>query len=403
MPLTDTACRNAKPGPKPAKLFDSSGLYLLVQPSGGRLWRFKYRFGGKEKLLALGSYPLVTLKDARKQRDKARELLDNGTDPSQQKKADKLARLVAAEHSFKTVADAWHAQWATTRDPDHADKVLRRLQRDIYPEIGSLPVASITAPMLLAVAKKVEKRGALETAKRVYQTCGQMLRYALAHGLIERNPAADVKPSDALQPVKPKNYARLGLKDVPELLRRIDAYDGAVYTRLALQLMALTFVRTSELIGARWVEFDLEAAQWRIPPERMKMESPHIVPLSRQAVAVLRELEKVRLGRDLLFPGERDHAKPMSNNTILFALYRMGYHSRMTGHGFRGIASTILHEQGFEHAHIELQLAHQERDDVSAAYNYATYLPQRKKMMQWYADYLDKLREGARVLPLRAA
>ncbi|WP_140636631.1 tyrosine-type recombinase/integrase [Methylibium rhizosphaerae] len=395
MALTDTACRNAKAVDKAFKLSDSAGLYLLVNPSGGKLWRFKYRFAGKEKLLALGSYPQIALKDARKRRDKARELLDDSIDPSQQKKISKLTQQAAAAHSFKAVAEAWHARWAPSRDATHAAKVRRRLEADIYPEIGTLPVSAITAPMLLAVAKKVEARGALDVAKRVYQTCGQVLRYALAHGLIERNPAADVKPGDALRPAKTKNYARLELKDVPELLRRIETYDGSVYTRLAIKLMALTFVRTSELIGARWEEFDFAAGQWRIPAERMKMDTPHIVPLSRQAVAVLRELEKVRLGRALLFPGERDHAKPMSNNTILYALYRMGYHSRMTGHGFRGLASTILHEQGFEHAHIELQLAHQERDAISAAYNYATYLPQRKKMMQWYADRLDQLLTSA--------
>jgi len=403
MALTHIACRNAKPGERPAKLFDSLGLYLLVQPTGGKLWRLKYRFGGKEKLLALGAYPEVGLKQARERRDRARAHLATGIDPAQQKKTEKLMLRAAADNSFEAVARAWWAVWSPARSEKHATQVLRRLEADVFSQIGSLPVASITAPQLLAVSLKIEKRGALDIAKRAYQTCGQVLRYAVAHGLAERNAATDVKPGDALKPTKKINYARLDVRDVPELLRKIEAYDGSAYTRQALRLMTLTFVRTSELIGARWDEIDFEVAQWRIPAARMKMRTPHIVPLSRQAIAVLRELEQLRVGRDLVFPGERDHAKPMSNNTILFALYRMGYHSRMTGHGFRGVASTILHELGHRHDLIELQLAHQERNAVSAAYNHATYLPQRAKLMQAWADHLDALREGAKVLPFKTA
>ena len=403
MALTDTAIRNAKPGAKPVKLFDAAGLYLLVQPTGSKLWRLKYRFGGSEKLLALGAYPDVPLRGARERRDAERRKLADGIDPGQARKADNAAKKVAAANSFEAVARAWWANWSPTRSARHADQVLRRLEADVFSEIGTIPVASITAPQILAVSIKIERRGAVDIAKRAYQTCGQVLRYAVAHGLAERNAAADVKPSDALKPTRKENYARVDVKDVPELLRKIDGYDGSVYTRLALRLMALTFVRTSELIGARWKEFDLDAAEWRIPPERMKMKTPHIVPLSRQALAVLIDLDKLRAGRALLFPGEHDHDKPMSNNTILFALYRMGYHSRMTGHGFRGIASTILHEQGHRHDLIELQLAHQERNSVSASYNHATYLPQRRKMMQAWADHLDRLRKGATVLPYKAA
>jgi integrase len=342
MPLTDTACKNAKcPEGKPRlRLADGFGLYLEVLPNGGKYWKLKYRFAGKEKKLAFGVYPEVGLKLARERRTKAREQLADGIDPGQAKKAAKLQQRIAAENSFESVARAWWAQWAPARTAKHADQVLRRLEGDVFPEIGALPVASITAPQLLAVALKIEKRGALDISKRAYQSCGQVLRYAVAHGFIDRNPAADVKPADALKPIKKTNYARLDPKEVPELLRKMDAYDGSVYTRCALKLMALTFVRTSELIGARWDEFDLEAAQWRIPAERMKMDTTHIVPLSRQALAVLRELQDLRMGRSLVFPGERDHERPMSNNTILYALYRMGYHSRMTGHGFRGVAST---------------------------------------------------------------
>lgn len=405
MALTEVACKSARcPTGRPrVRLFDAHGLYLELLPNGGKYWKWKYRFGGKEKRLALGVYPGVSLKASRLKRDDARKLLASGVDPGQAKKEDKLRNRLSAASSFEKVARAWYATWSTGRSERHAKQTLRRLAADVFPEIGSLPIESVTAPLLLAMALKIEKRGAVDIAKRAYQTCGQILRYAVAHGKLERNPAADVKPGDALAPARKRNYARLDQKEVPGLLRKIDAYDGSVYTRLALQLMALTFVRTSELIGARWGEFDLDAKQWRIPAVRMKMKTPHIVPLSKQAVAALKELEQYRQRSDLLFPGERDHDKSMSNNTLLYALYRMGYHSRMTGHGFRGVASTTLHEHGFEHAHIELQLAHMERDSVSASYNFATYLPQRAKMMQWWADHLDTLRRGAEVLSLHAA
>ena len=259
------------------------------------------------------------------------------------------------------MARSWFAHWSGPRSERHASYVLRRLEADVFPVIGHKPIGDVTAPQLLSMAKKIESRGALNIAKRALQTCGQVFRYAVAHGIIERNPATDVKPGDALKPRKKVNYARLDARDLPELLRRIEGYEGTPYTRFALKIMALTFVRTSELIAAPWSEFDLDAAEWRIPGERMKMGTPHIVPLSTQAVEVLRCLHELRGGSGLLFPGERDHEKPMSNNTLLYALYRMGYRGRMTGHGFRGIASTVLHEQGFRHDVIELQLAHQER------------------------------------------
>jgi integrase len=411
MALTDVACRNAKAPERPLKLFDGQGLYLLVQPTGSKLWRLKYRFEGKGKLLALGSYPEVPLagtfdrttrkriEGARDRRAEARRALSEGIDPSQQKKTQKLQRRFASDNSFEAVGRAWWKQWSVGRSEIHRQQVLRRLESDVFPSIGSIGVAALTAQDLLGVALKIEARGADDIAKRAYQTCGQVLRYAVAHGLVTRNPSTDIKPSDALKPSRHKNYARLDIKEVPELLLKIDAYDGSVYTRCALRLMALTFVRTSELIGATWQEFDLDAKQWRIPAERMKMKAPHIVPLSRQAIAVLEELDSLRMGRNMLFPGERDHSKSMSNNTLLYALYRMGYHSRMTGHGFRGIASTVLHELGHRHDLIELQLAHSERDAISAAYNWATYIPQRAEMMQAWADHLDTLRNGARAKP----
>jgi integrase len=402
MPLTKRECDRAAcpPGKPYARLADGLGMYLEVTAAGGKYWRMKYRHGGKEKRLALGVYPEISLADARKRRDKARETLAAGDDPGQLKREAKLARALSDASTFEKVARQWWEQWKGPKSPRHANYVLRRLEADVFPVLGARPVDSITAPQLLAMAKRIESRGAIDIAKRSLQTCSQIMRFAVAHGVIERNPGADVRPSDALKPREKENYARLDAREMPELLRKIEAYPGTPYTRLAMKLMALTFVRTGELIGARWAEFDLEAAEWRIPAERMKMRTPHIVPLAPQAVDVLQALQTLSGGRALLFPGERDHERPMSNNTILGALKRMGYAGRMTGHGFRGVASTILHEQGYPHHVIELQLAHQERDQVAAAYNHATYLRERRAMMNAWADHLDKMRKGADVIPL---
>lgn len=405
MSLTDTECRNAKcpPGKARLRMTDGLGLYLEVLPAGGRYWRLKYRHQGKEKRLGLGVYPAVTLAKARTEREKARALLEAGQDPSEARKESKAAQAAASETTFEAVARSWHEQWKSARTDHHTAYVLRRLEADVFPSLGSLPIAEIPAQRLVAMAKKIEARGALDIAKRALQTCGQIMRYAVAHGIIDRNPAADVKPGDVLRSRRKQNYARVDSKELPELLRKMQVYDGTPHTRQALQLIALTFVRTSELIEAVWSEFDLDGAEWRIPEKRMKMRTPHVVPLSTQAVDALRCLEEVRCGSNYVFPGDRDPAKPMSNNTILKALERMGYKHRMTGHGFRGIASTLLHELGWPHEQIELQLAHQERDQVSAAYNWATYLPERRKMMQAWADHLDSLRREAKVMPLKAA
>ena len=404
MPLTDTACKKATcPEGRPSvRLADEKALYLEVTAAGGKYWRWKYRHGGKEKRLALGVYPDVSLAQARQARDDARKALKDGTDPGQIKREAKLASAFDQANTFEAVARLWWEHWRDGKSPRHADYALKRLEADAFPVLGNRPIASIKAKDLTQMAKAVQGRGAIDLAHRVLQMAGQVLRYAVAHDLIDRNPAADVKPSDTLKSRKKENYARLDEKELPELLRKIEAYQGGPYTRLAMQLMALTFVRTSELIAARWAEFDLAAAEWRIPPERMKMKTPHIVPLSPQAVEVLKVLHTLSGGRVLLFPGERDHDKPMSNNTILMALARMGYKGRMTGHGFRGVASTILHEQGYAHHAIELQLAHQERNEVSAAYNHALYLKDRRVMMCDWANHLDKLRRGADVIPLRA-
>ena len=396
MALTDTAARNTKWSGKTSgdKVRDGDGMYLLVKEAG-KYWRMDYRYGGKRKTLALGVYPAIGLGDARRARDRARALLRDGIDPSLHRKAEKLQQAATQENSFQSIGNRWYEQWHVGKAASTANVIRKRLDRDVYPYIGPIPVADVTAPMLIGLVKKVEERGALDVASRVLNTCGQVFRFAVTHGLTGSNPATFIKPSDILPTRKVQHHVRLSAKDLPDLLRAMHAYDGSLLTRYAMQLMALTFVRTGELIGARWEEIDMQGQRWVIPAERMKMQTEHIVPLSVQAVEVLQAIYGISSRSPWVFPHESNPRKHMSNNTILFALYRMGYKGRMTGHGFRGVASTILHERGFEHAHIELQLAHMERNEVSAAYNYATYLEPRGKMMQWWADYLGNLMRGA--------
>lgn len=400
--LTDVAIRRARSGPKPYKMVDGQGMHVLIQPNGSKLFQYRYRLAGKPKTASLGRYPEVGLREARERLAEARKLVAQGIDPVAAKNAKRAAQIQAGVRTFETAARLWLEDWRKARSTRHAEYVQRRLQADVLPVIGAHPIEQVTAPRLVEMVKRVERRGAADVAKRILQTCGQVFRYAIAHGWASRNPAADIRPGDVLIASKKKNFARVDSKELPALMRRIEAYQGTQATRLAMKLMAFTFVRTTELIGARWEEFDFEARRWDIPAARMKMKQPHVVPLSDQAIEVLRTLQEVSGNRDLLFPGERDHTKPMSNNTILAALERMGYKGRMTGHGFRGVASTILHENGFEHAHIELQLAHLPRDQVSAAYNWATYLPQRGEMMQWWGDYLESITRG-KVAPMRRA
>jgi integrase len=406
MPLTDIAIRSAKPQAKPFKLFDSGGLHLIVTPTGGKWWRWKYRFGGKAKGLSFGVYPDVSLKSAREKRDAARQQLGAGVDPGAARKAEKLAQ--AGAESFEAIAREWHAKFSPGWVASHGDRILRRLEKDIFPWIGKRPIAEIRAPELLAVLRRIETRGAQETAHRAMQNCGQVFRYAVATGRAERDPTGDLR--GALPPPKEKHHASIiEPKRIGALLRAIDAYEGYFVTKCALRLAPLVFVRPGELRKAQWPEIDLEKPEWRIPAERMKMREQHIVPLSRQAVETLRELEpltnrvipaKPNAPR-YVFPGAQSRERPMSENAILAALRRMGYtNEEMTGHGFRSMASTLLHEQGWNHQVIERQLAHAERNAVSAAYNFAEHLPERRKMMQAWADYLDGLKGGAEIIPL---
>ena len=388
--LTDSKLKNAKPDARPYKLIDGQGLHALVQTSGSILWQQRYRFEGKERTASHGSYPLVSLLEARKKRDELKKLLLEGLDPAKVKRQRSANGGFSLGETFKEIADTWHKQWSEVRSPRHAAYVRRRLEGDVFPVIGDLPIASLRALDVVKVIKAIEARGAVDIAKRAYQTIGAICRYAVAHGLMDRDPTRDVKPSDILISRRSTNYARVDVKELPELLRAVEAYQGTSTTRMALKLMALTFVRTGELIAARWTEFDLSEAVWRIPAERMKMRTEHIVPLSRQAIETLQTLKVISGNAELLFPGDRNRKKPISNNTLLKALERMGFKGRMTGHGFRGLASTVLHENGFDHAHIEVQLAHQERNRISASYNHALYLKQRTVLMQWWADYLDQ-------------
>ena len=401
MELTDLEVRRSKPTEKPYKLSDGGRLFLWVTPAGGKIWRWAFVFEGKEKLMTLGKYPEVSLAQARERHLDARRLLATGADPMARRKAEKIAERVVSKNSFASVAEQWLEHWQCGKSARHVDSTKRRLAANILPSLGARPIAEIEAPEVVAMVRLIESRGARDIAKRALETTGQIFRYAIAFGHAKRNPATEIRPRDILKTSNKVNYARIGAKELPGLLRQIEVYPGTHVTRLAIKLMALTFVRTGELIASKWSEFDLEAARWSVPAERMKMRSPHIVPLARQSIEALEALRRLTGSSEWVFPGERSSQRSMSNNTILKGLERMGYKGKMTGHGFRGLASTILHEQGYAHEHIELQLAHSPRNAVSAAYNHALYLEPRASMMQDWADFLERTERGGKVLPFR--
>jgi integrase len=401
MPLTNTALRNAKAGPNSIRLFDGGGMYLEVAPTGGKWWRLKYRYAGKEKRLSLGVYPEISLKDARERRDQARKLLAEGIDPSEQRKALKASRTDRAANSFEVVTREWYAKYSPNWAKIHADRIIRRFERDILPWMGGRPVAEISAPELLATVRRIEARGALETAHRALGACGQVFRYAVATGRAERDPSADLR--GALPPVKGEHFAAItDPKRVGELLRALDGYQGTLTVQCALRLAPLVFVRPGELRRAQWADIDLDATEWRYTVT--KTNTPHIVPLSRQAVAILREVHGLTGGGQYVFPSARSPRRAMSDNAILAAMRRMGIgKDEMSGHGFRAMARTILDEVlGVRPDLIEHQLAHAVRDPNGRAYNRTAHLPERRKMMQHWADYLDHLRAGATVIPLQA-
>lgn len=399
MPLTDTAIRNAKPGEKPYPIRDEKSLYLIINPSGSKWWRWDYRFAGKRKTLSMGVYPDVGLKAARDRRDEARRLVADGIDPGENRKIQKAALLERAENSFEVVAREWYAKFSPNWAASHSSKIIRRFEREVFPWLGGRPIAEINAPELLRTIKRIESRGILETAHRTLQNCGQVFRYAVAHGLCERDPSGDLR--GALPPVKGRHFAAIVDPDgVAKLLRSFDDFNGSFIVLCALKLAPLLFVRPGELRQAEWAQIDLEAGEWRYTVT--KTDTAHLVPLASQAVAILRELQPLTGHRRYVFAG-RNPQQPMSENTVNSALRRLGYDTQkdITGHGFRAMARTILHEElHFEPAVIEHQLAHSVPDALGTAYNRTKFLKERKVMMQVWADYLDKLRAGAAVIPI---
>jgi len=405
--LTDSLIKSLKGKAKQYAQNDGDGLSLLVLPNGSMSWRYRYRFAGKAKMLSLRGYPEVSLKEARESRDELKKILQSGKDPSLFRQQASKEKNEAQSNTFEAVAGQWHERWKVDKTLEHAERVWRRLELNIFPHVQNIPISEITPKALKGIIQKLEDRDATSMTRRVLNTCSQVFGFAVHEELMDINPAKNIDAKLAFKPHVEKNFKRVSAKELPALLRDIDRYGdefaGTELTRLGLQLLAYTFVRTSELIGARWDEIDLKKGVWQIPAERMKMRNPHIVKLSKQALAIFKRLHDITGGRDLVFPNAKSPKKSMSNNTLIYALYRLGYHSKMTGHGFRGIASTILHEQGYPHAHIELQLAHSEKDKVSSAYNYAEYLEPRAKMLQAWADYLDGIKAGAEVINIKQA
>lgn len=399
IPLSETKVRTARGKEKPYKLFDVDGLYLLVTEKGGKWWRFKYHFNGKEKLLSLGTYPEISLANVRVRRDEARKLVANGVDPGAFRKAMKQATTAETE-TFEVIAREWHAKFTPTWKPGHAATIMARLERDMFPWMGKRPINEVRAPELLAVLRRVENRGALETAHRIRSIAGQVFRYAVATGRAERDCSGDLK--GALPQPRERHHAAITEpKEVGPLLRAIDGYQGQFVVKCALRLAPLFFVRPGELRNAEWEEIDFDQAQWNIPAHKMKMGQPHIVPLCRQAIEILTELKELTGRSKYVFPSGRSFARPMSNNAILAALRRMGYDKdTMTGHGFRAMARTILDEVlRVRPDFIEHQLAHAVRDPNGRAYNRTAHLEGRREMMQLWADFLDGLKQGAQVLP----
>jgi len=408
IPLSDAAIRNAKAADKPLKMFDGAGLFLQVTPTGGKLWRFKYLFGGKEKLLALGKWPDVGLKMARQRRDEARALVADGVDPSEKRKQDRTeaeARAAEDTNTFEAVARDWHAKQIKVWSEGHAAKIIARMEQHLFPLFGNVPLVALRAPAILPALRAIEAKGNHETAKRLRQYCEAIFAFAISAGLAERNVGADLR--GALQPCRVKNRpAIVDPQGVGQLLRAISGYTGGPVTVAALKLAPYVFVRPGELRQAEWAEIDLDASDgplWSIPAEKMKMRRAHAVPLSRQAAEIIEDLRLLTGHGRFLFPCNRTLGRCMSNMTLNAALRRLGYEQgEMCAHGFRAMASTLLNELGWGSDLIEAQLAHIEQNKIRGAYNRAEYLPERRKMMQAWADYLDMLKNGAKITPLHA-
>jgi Integrase len=382
----------AKPREKAYKLADGAGLYLEVVPSGSRYWRMKYRFNGKEKRMAFGVYPAVSLAQARALRDEAKKKLAEGIDPSFAKKEEKLVRDVLLNNTFQAVALEWHGTKVSRWSEGYASDIIEAFNKDIFPYIGQLPVNDIKPLVLLNVLRRMESRGATEKAKKVRQRCSEVFRYAIVTGRAEYNPAADL--TSAMSGHESKHYPFLTVEELPDFFKALAGYTGSPLVVLAARLLILTGVRTGELRGAFWSEFDLEKAVWEIPAERMKMKRPHLVPLSTQALEIVQQLKVMSGQYPLVFPGRNDPRKTMSEASINQVFKRIGYTGKVTGHGFRHTMSTILHEEGFNTAWIETQLAHVDKNAIRGTYNHALYLEGRREMMQWYGNFIDELEMG---------
>jgi integrase len=407
-PLSDIQISKAKPKDQNYKLQDGYGMYLLVTASGGKLWRYDYRFDGRRKTIAFGAYPTISLADARKRRDDAQKHLANGQDPGAVKKALQEAADASEaviSNTFEKIAHAWFAKNERTWSPGHATTVKSRLEKDVFTQIGNMPIASITASDVRALLLKVEARGAVDTALRIKIICGQIFRYGVAHGHLEHDPSAALKPREIFQKHEAKHHAAItDPKKLAPLLRDIDNYTGTIIIKSALKLAPMLFVRPGELRKMEWVEIDFDAAEWSIPASKMKTRQPHLVPLSHQALSILKELHQLTGGGQYAFPG-RTSSRPMSENSVNAALRYMGYDkSLMTGHGFRAVARTILDEVlRFRADIIEHQLAHAVKDANGRAYNRTSFIEDRRQMMQKWSDYLDDLKAGAKIIPLRGA
>lgn len=388
----------AKPREKAYKLADGVGLYLEVVPSGSRYWRMKYRFNGKEKRMAFGVYPAVSLAQARALRDEAKKKLAEGIDPSFAKKEEKLVRDVQLNNTFQAVALEWHGTKVSRWSEGYASDIIEAFNKDIFPYIGQQPVNEIKPLVLLNVLRRMESRGATEKAKKVRQRCSEVFRYAIVTGRAEYNPAADL--TSAMSGHESKHYPFLTVEELPDFFKALSGYTGSPLVVLAARLLILTGVRTGELRGAFWSEFDLEKAVWEIPAERMKMKRPHLVPLSTQALEIVQQLKVMSGQYPLVFPGRNDPRKTMSEASINQVFKRIGYTGKVTGHGFRHTMSTILHEEGFNTAWIETQLAHVDKNAIRGTYNHALYLEGRREMMQWYADYIDNIGKYKTIMAL---
>lgn len=396
MPLTDLEIRRSKPREKPYTLNDGSGLSLLIEPNGSKGWRFRYRFDGKPKMLSLGTYPLVSLTDARQKRDEAKKLVASGINPSDVRKRDKQERQNEIGNTFEAIAREWYEKRTDRWSAGYAEEMMKTFETDIFPFIGGRPIAEIKPMELMGVLSRLDERGATEKLRKVRQRCGEVWRYAIVTGRAEYNPAPDLV--SAFVPHKKEHYAFLKHEELPEFFRTLNTYSGSIVVKLAMRLQVLTGLRPGELRQGEWAEIDFEKRLWEVPPSRMKKRRPHCVPLSAQAIAILEQLKPITGHYQFIFPGRIHHSKPMSEMAMNVLIRRIGYAGRVTGQGFRHTMSTILHEQGYNTAWIETQLAHVDKNSIRGTYNHAQYLDGRREMLQWYADYMDALEHHENVV-----